>query len=405
MRLYNWFKETKMEMGYWIRGAVLGGLVFALAAAGGCFPTANNTRSDINRVSVKKLEDALVEPPKPETKEKTRNRTLSAEEARAVVAEVGIPPAQNLNIYFMPKPGAVERREMNTTGMINGALDEIKDLEAALPMDSDRISIILGAPDYKKKVATRGAANQASNTCGIVGVDRYTVKGKKIKGVRVAIEEQTGLKGTREESRYKTYISFETDDSVSVSKKRADWVMGAEAAEGALIACLFTGPWGAAGSGLWSLTDAGWSLAEGKEAPRGSRVYDNRENVVPGRGAECANVLRKAKDLGARAIAVAYCEDGVSVTYLTDSTLVGRDNNGVFVYTTKEQGDHLYKLLYNLAHGFTTAGADGIALQGCNEKTHTHIISGGGSGGGRTGGPGGGGGGAGGGSSGGPGGG
>lgn len=369
MGVYNLFK----------RAVLVGGLVFTLWTVGGCFPTANNTRRDINRVSVRRLEDAIVEPAKPETKGKTRNRTLSVEEARAVVSEVGTPPAQSIDIYFMPRPGTAEKREMNTTGMVNGSLDEVKDLLEALPVDSDRISLYLGAPDYNKKVASRGAANQASNTCGIACVDRYTSKGNKVRGLRVRIEEETGLRSTdgklKEESRFKTYVSFETDSGVGVEKKRADWVLGLETVERATTAGLFTGPYGAAGSGLWSLADAGWSWGEGKEAPRGSRVYDNRRNVVPGRGAECANILQKAKDLGARAIAVADCEDGVSVTYLTDVNALGRDENGVFVYTTKEGADHLYKLLYGVAQGVTTAGAEGIALSGCNnERVKIRVI-------------------------------
>lgn len=386
------------------------------ALAAGC-TTADFGRDQINIIPKQRLEQVLNEKPMP-ARIKGRDRVLRYSEAVAVASTFGNLPNQSVQLYFVSAGGnprdqsAAEARRLDTTGPLNAYADELLDLQNSLPSLSERRRMIIGNPDSTEMVASRGAANQASNTCGLLGVDVYSKSGKR--NFTVGIKEVTGLKGVREQSVYETVIRFGQPE-IKTNKERADFILGLEALEDGGMAFWAGGQYAALGAVVERGVDALWSLAEGRRVPRGSFIQDRRENLgaLEGAAADTYNILATAKDLGADGIAVVPYntngEQGVGVLYLKRINSFspingGPINGGIAVRTNRLGANHLCSFAHRALGMATRVGYDGRVVHECNEgKDKPYIIPGGGITGGESGAPGGNGGGPSGGGSGGPG--
>lgn len=359
------------------------GLWLALAAATSGCTVGDHNRNDINRVSREKLEQVLSATTKPAIKSNSRDRILNYAQAREIVTKYGNLPNQNLELYFLPKtnttvqpaqPAAVEVRRLGCAGFMNQYADELADLEASIPEKSERNRLILGDPD-NNFVASRSRENQTSNMCGLLGIDTYNVMGKP--NFFVQIDQETGLKGVKENTKYRITIRFE-EDSLRTLKKKTDGVFILDTAESAALGLVVAGPYAAAGAALESLIDGLWAGAEGKKVPRDAIVIDKRENIsgLSEKSADTYGILRTAKDLGADSVAVVPYQGGVGVLYLRGIEGVMSIRGGVSLITNRAGVNHLFeKLPYKIAGMATRVGYEGFVAEHCRgTDTDTKII-------------------------------
>jgi len=336
----------------------------------------------------------------------TSQNYLTGKETQNILARYEHLPMQNIELY-MPLPSSPVRavgeqenlvlapRRLDTTGVLNPYLDEVKSVEESMPEKAERRRFVLGPADADTE---RGRDNQLSDLCGILGIDTYTTKGNgnSTKGngnFLIEIDEVTHLgENFREEKDYNIKLTF-GEESFREMKKRIDWMYVLEGVESAGLGFLAAGTSGIVGSPAEHAVVGLWGYVEGLEAPKGTFMSDSRVNVgkLEERVADVYTVFEQTKELRADSLLVVpYStqeEQGTAYVFLRSPLKVESGKNSVTITTNQKGANHLKMLLLRALRVGTRVW--------CGENDTKRIVEKGGDpcppafGGGQTGGPGG----------------
>ena len=334
------------------------GLLFAgVGTLGGCI-TADHNRDDLVGVDRRKGA-ALVE--MAGNKYQTRFPRVTVQPmdytaAEAVMANYGALPNQSLGVYFV-RDGKVEYNPCNFTAYKNShpVPETLRRIEQAIPEGAKRKRFVLGKPDRAKFVSGRAEEHQLNNNCGLLGVDTYSVDGKR--DFAMFVRETTGVcpKDGRQQRMYEIDLTF-GQEQFRERKERKDWLYGLHVVENTVFSAAFGGARGAGGSLASDAIEELTGRFEGAGAASGTWGADDVTVVgnSSGRPAKVELILRQAKELGAKNFGVASYSKGVGVPYTGDLMEVrGRPDGGITLVTGEKGIEEWKAALFAFVKGMT----------------------------------------------------
>jgi len=268
----------------------------------------------------------------------------------------------------------IKPRPYDATANINPFLDEIAGVENWMSSKSKTRGLTYGPPDRDEIVSTRGADNQLSNQCGLLGIQNYYTKGNGF--FFVEVEEVTSIKKDRRENKHYTVKLIFGKKAYEATKKRADYVYLIKAAERTGLGFAVAGLGGAIGTAAQTTIDSIWSYAEGRQVPNGNLVTDDRKNIstVEDKVADTYHAFENADELSAKGMIAYKHSEGIALIYTGNASKVRTEDDAIMFETDQTGIDHLYGLLYEGAITVTryTAGKVDTDTKIIKEKCDPH---------------------------------
>lgn len=358
-----------------MKRAMLGAL--AASILGGCVTTAKYDESNLKELSEAKVSQIARELDQEGVNgstyvPKVDAHALPYHEAQGLAQNyMGLPQIKT-NVYI----GDLESRVLDTTGYLNGSMDELKDIGAKIPSDyENRTQLVIGNPD-DYLVSGRSKDNQLTRKSGLLGITSLNPR-EQGSGVTVSVINTTGVRNWNNSSDYQIRVTFGSPE-VAQEQIRKDFGYLATTAEDATALGLLFGPKAAAGSVAYAGLEGAWAFFESLDnAPDETTLTrTNAKNGSIGlvdRGiAETFNIVRMVQRTRAPTTILGRNPGQIVYADITGEPEIGEDY--IAFNASREDANHVLGFFHRM---LGVAANVGVYSEGKDKtRTETKVVPG-----------------------------